>query len=270
MEFKDTRKSSDLSAVQVDEKSSYTAEDTSFVGFQGEVWCLQAYLLHTAIYRVAIYLYILYVRVVLYNLLKRRCMYRLSVLSLSGVIDCPLTDPSSAARCCQALSVCERLTSSSINPRGQLKRLKHCIGNQYQRRSPLHGQYQVHAVAPRVVIALGCPAATESLLEPSEKRTTIFTPPPPTFLCFVQAVVFSEGILFLDNCDFSGSTAPQLVYTEPDSTVVIRNTVLGGNNCESRHVQRTIPWVLFHFSLVLPLMERPYLAMCMRRFSLSN
>lgn len=37
VEFKDTTKSSDLSAVQVDEESSYMAVDTSFVGFQGEV-----------------------------------------------------------------------------------------------------------------------------------------------------------------------------------------------------------------------------------------
>ncbi|CAM9095530.1 unnamed protein product, partial [Laminaria digitata] len=33
-----------------------------------------------------------------------------------------------------------------------------------------------------------------------------------------------------DDCDFSGSTASQLVYAEPHSTVVIRNTVLGDNN----------------------------------------
>lgn len=35
--FKDTRKLPDLSAVQVDEYSTYVAEDTSFEGFQGEV-----------------------------------------------------------------------------------------------------------------------------------------------------------------------------------------------------------------------------------------
>lgn len=35
--FNDSTESSDLSAVQVDKKSSYKAEDTSFVGFQGEV-----------------------------------------------------------------------------------------------------------------------------------------------------------------------------------------------------------------------------------------
>lgn len=46
--------------------------------------------------------------------------------------------------------------------------------------------------------------------------------------------MFSEGGLFLDDCDFSKSTASQLVYAELGSTVVIRNTVLGDNNCESR------------------------------------
>ena len=44
--------------------------------------------------------------------------------------------------------------------------------------------------------------------------------------------MFSEGKLFLDDCDFSGSTAGQLVYAKQHSTVMIRNTVLGDNNCE--------------------------------------
>eukprot|EP00904_Undaria_pinnatifida_P010819 jgi/Undpi1/6868/HiC_scaffold_21.g09344.m1 len=43
-------------------------------------------------------------------------------------------------------------------------------------------------------------------------------------------VVFSEGELYLDDCDFSGSTSPVLVYTGPNSTAVIRNTALGNNN----------------------------------------
>lgn len=50
--------------------------------------------------------------------------------------------------------------------------------------------------------------------------------------CLFQAVVFSEGELFLDNCDFSRSNASQLVFADPESTVVIRNTVLGDMNCE--------------------------------------
>ncbi|CAM9130909.1 unnamed protein product [Laminaria digitata] len=45
-----------------------------------------------------------------------------------------------------------------------------------------------------------------------------------------EAVVFSEGELFLDNCDFSGSTSSVLVHSEPNTTAVIRNAVLGDNN----------------------------------------
>ena len=37
VEFSDSSGSLDLSAVQVDRKSTYTAEDTSFIGFEGEV-----------------------------------------------------------------------------------------------------------------------------------------------------------------------------------------------------------------------------------------
>ena len=37
VEFRDSSGSLDLSAVQVDQGSNYTAEDTSFKGFEGEV-----------------------------------------------------------------------------------------------------------------------------------------------------------------------------------------------------------------------------------------
>lgn len=37
VDFKDSSGSSDLSAVQVDQASSYMAENTSFTGFEGEV-----------------------------------------------------------------------------------------------------------------------------------------------------------------------------------------------------------------------------------------
>lgn len=47
-----------------------------------------------------------------------------------------------------------------------------------------------------------------------------------------QAVVFSEGELFLDDCDFSGSSASVLVFMGEDSTAMIRNAVLGDKNCE--------------------------------------
>lgn len=47
-------------------------------------------------------------------------------------------------------------------------------------------------------------------------------------------MVFSEGALYLDDCDFSGSTATTLVWLSEDGggTTVVRNTVLGDNNCE--------------------------------------
>lgn len=51
-------------------------------------------------------------------------------------------------------------------------------------------------------------------------------------LFFLQEVVYSEGILFLDDCDFSGSSASVLVYSANNDNTVVRNTVLGDNNCE--------------------------------------
>ena len=47
-----------------------------------------------------------------------------------------------------------------------------------------------------------------------------------------QAVVYSEGKIFLDDCDFSGSTSSVLVHSEPGSIAEIRNAVLGDKNCE--------------------------------------
>ncbi len=47
-----------------------------------------------------------------------------------------------------------------------------------------------------------------------------------------KAVVFSRGALSLDDCDFSGSSASVLVYSEGD-TPMIRNAFLGHANCES-------------------------------------
>ena len=54
VEFRDTRKTPDVSAVQVDEDSSYMAEDTSFVGFQGEVGVFEG-ILYTPIDRAIIH-----------------------------------------------------------------------------------------------------------------------------------------------------------------------------------------------------------------------
>lgn len=47
-----------------------------------------------------------------------------------------------------------------------------------------------------------------------------------------KAVVFSEGRLYLDECDFSGSSAAVLVYAGQEKFTVIRNAVLGELNCE--------------------------------------
>lgn len=52
-------------------------------------------------------------------------------------------------------------------------------------------------------------------------------------VCFVQAVVFSEGVLFLDDCDFKGSSAAILVNSGNEATTVIRNALLSSENCES-------------------------------------
>ncbi|CAN0557818.1 unnamed protein product, partial [Ectocarpus sp. 12 AP-2014] len=46
-------------------------------------------------------------------------------------------------------------------------------------------------------------------------------------------VVYSEGELYLDECDFSGSSSAVLVYAELEDATVIRNAVLGVNNYET-------------------------------------
>lgn len=50
MELSDSSRSPDLSAVQVDHASSYMAEDTSFIGFEGEV-CFVHNSLHATNFR---------------------------------------------------------------------------------------------------------------------------------------------------------------------------------------------------------------------------
>lgn len=51
-----------------------------------------------------------------------------------------------------------------------------------------------------------------------------------------KAAVFSRGLLFLDNCDFSGSMGRALVLAEGEKIPVIRNAILGNNNCERKHL----------------------------------
>lgn len=48
----------------------------------------------------------------------------------------------------------------------------------------------------------------------------------------VQAVVFSDGNLEMNNCDFSRCSATPLVHGAEDQTI-IRNTIMGDTNCES-------------------------------------
>ncbi|CAN0008375.1 unnamed protein product, partial [Scytosiphon promiscuus] len=45
-----------------------------------------------------------------------------------------------------------------------------------------------------------------------------------------EAVVYSEGPLYLDECDFSGSSASVLVWADGSTATVVRNTVLGDTN----------------------------------------
>lgn len=47
-----------------------------------------------------------------------------------------------------------------------------------------------------------------------------------------QTVIYSEGTLFLDDCDFSESSASALVFSGDEDNTVIRNAVLGNKNCE--------------------------------------
>ena len=47
-----------------------------------------------------------------------------------------------------------------------------------------------------------------------------------------KTVVYSEGTLYLDDCDFRESSAYALVYSESNSTTVVRNAILGDKNCE--------------------------------------
>lgn len=56
------------------------------------------------------------------------------------------------------------------------------------------------------------------------------------FLHALQVVVFSEGELSLNECDFSACSATELVYAAPGAPTMIRNAVLGSSNCEGPHI----------------------------------
>eukprot|EP00904_Undaria_pinnatifida_P010820 jgi/Undpi1/6869/HiC_scaffold_21.g09345.m1 len=59
-------------------------------------------------------------------------------------------------------------------------------------------------------------------------QSSSFTGDHTSFIGFEgEAVIFSEGDLYLDDCDFSHSNSSVLVYSEPGSIAVIRNANLG-------------------------------------------
>lgn len=47
-----------------------------------------------------------------------------------------------------------------------------------------------------------------------------------------QEVVFSEGELYLDNCDFRGSSAEMLLRAREGGHTIVRNAILDTRNCE--------------------------------------
>ncbi|CAM9180304.1 unnamed protein product, partial [Ascophyllum nodosum] len=60
---------------------------------------------------------------------------------------------------------------------------------------------------------------------------SIFVAEGTAFIGFqAETVVYSEGTLYLDDCDFRESSAYALVYSESNSTTVVRNAILGDKN----------------------------------------
>lgn len=55
----------------------------------------------------------------------------------------------------------------------------------------------------------------------------------PPYVGAAQAVVFSENVLVLDDCDFRYSSAEVLVDATPEGRTIIRNSILGDMNCKS-------------------------------------
>lgn len=47
-----------------------------------------------------------------------------------------------------------------------------------------------------------------------------------------QAIIFNEGKLVLDGCDFSKNSASVLVFTDDTRRTIVRNAILGDLNCE--------------------------------------
>lgn len=64
---------------------------------------------------------------------------------------------------------------------------------------------------------------------------------------FTKVVVFSEGGLYMDRCDFNGNSAAVLVSVGREKPTVIRNAVLGEINCENKYFCVVLSWVVFRF-----------------------
>ncbi|CAM9574874.1 unnamed protein product, partial [Ectocarpus sp. 12 AP-2014] len=65
-------------------------------------------------------------------------------------------------------------------------------------------------------------------------RLSTYTAEDTSFVGFAgEVVVYSEGELYLDECDFTGSSSAVLVYAVKQDATVIRNTMLGAENYET-------------------------------------
>lgn len=73
-------------------------------------------------------------------------------------------------------------------------------------------------------------------------------------------MVYSEGILYLDDCDFTESTASTLVFSGNETTTVVRNAILGDNNCED--INKPKFWNDFFTSLPTSYPFLPCLSWC--------
>lgn len=142
----------------------------------------------------------------------------------------------------RALCACDGDTSPSRDTRGGALRVNMPL-SKTEKQKPVPVKQSTHYFRPRSLRALS------RLVDPSYALMAVFffvvlfsfssffvpfvrieNTPNNDNNNFTQAVVYSEGILYLDDCDFSGSAAAQLV--EGGETTVVRNAVLGDDNCE--------------------------------------
>lgn len=78
------------------------------------------------------------------------------------------------------------------------------------------------------------PTMLRQLCRPHQTDLGYIVLPPANFAsAHKQTVIFSEGTLYLDGCDFSGSSTSVLVSSDENATTIIRNAVLGDLNCEN-------------------------------------